>query len=297
MEEQEKYTIKDKMQSPQINELATALAKAQGIMQTAKKDSSNPFFKSVYADLASVWEACREALSSNGLCVIQTTDNNNGSVIVITTLIHSGGQWIRGNLRIKPVKDDPQGIGSAITYARRYALAAIIGVAPDEDDDGEGAMGRKISSKTETQKGIEMTNKKTKPPFADPSSELLHVTQNISNVAIRPGKPGKNPRYIIIDGNKREYGTFSKTTAETAKRAMESGIRAELGYKKEQYGNDLETIGLLDIPPDRPAETRTALMPVCPEDEKIPASIFLCASCDKNKTCPVAKEVTQDARS
>lgn len=128
-------------------------------------------------------------------------------------------------------------------------------------------------------------------PLGDPSSELLHVTQNIADVAIRPGKPGDNPRYIITDGNKAKYGTFSKTIAETAKRAMEAGIRAELGYTVNNYGKNLETIGLLDIPPDRPAETRTVLMPVCPEDEKIPASISLCAQCSEKDNCPVAKEI------
>ena len=302
MEEQEKYVIKDETQSPQINELATALAKAQGMMQTAKKDSSNPFFKSVYADLASVWEACRQALSTNGLCVIQTTDNDNGSVIVITTLVHAGGQWIRGKLRIKPVKDDPQGTGSAITYARRYALAAIVGVAPDEseDDDGEGAMGRgkgkKPTTQTEPQKRLTAIDE---APLGDPSSALLHVTQNIANVTIRPytdKKTGKaRERYIITDGNKAEYGTFDKKIADAAKRAMEAGIRAELGHTVNKYGNALETIALIDIPPDRPVETLTVLMPVCPEDEKLPASIFLCASCSKNETCPVAKEALRES--
>jgi len=135
-------------------------------------------------------------------------------------------------------------------------------------------------------------------PLGDPSSALLHVTQNIAAVTIRPGTSKKtgNPyeKYIITDGNKAEYTTFSKTVAETAKRAMEAGIRAELGYTVNKYGNALETIGLLDIPPDRPAETRTVLMPVCPEDEKIPASVFLCSNCDMNETCPVAKEVLRE---
>lgn len=129
------------MQSEQINELAAALAKAQGAIKGAAKDTANPFFKSKYADLASVWDACRTQLTANGLSVIQTMDDSQGGVTVVTTLAHSSGQWIRGRLTMKPVKDDPQGIGSAITYARRYALAAMVGVAP-EDDDGNAASGR-----------------------------------------------------------------------------------------------------------------------------------------------------------
>jgi hypothetical protein len=128
------------MQSEQINELAAALAKAQGAIKGATKDTANPFFKSKYADLASVWDACRAELTANGLSIIQTTDDSQG-VTVVTTLAHSSGQWIRGRLTMRPVKDDPQGIGSAITYARRYALAAMVGVAP-EDDDGNAASGR-----------------------------------------------------------------------------------------------------------------------------------------------------------
>ena len=127
------------MQSDSINELAAALAKAQGAMKGAAKDADNPFFKSKYADLASVWDACREALSANSLAVVQTMDSDSAdTVTIVTTLMHSSGQWVSGRLTMHPVKPDPQGIGSAITYARRYALAAMVGVAP-EDDDGNAA--------------------------------------------------------------------------------------------------------------------------------------------------------------
>jgi len=131
------------MHSEQINELSTALAKAQGTIASAKKDRENPFFKSSYADLASVWDACRKPLSDNGLSVVQTTDITDKGVFLVTMLAHASGQWISGILPIRPVKDDPQGMGSAITYMRRYALAAIAGVAPEEhDDDGNEASGK-----------------------------------------------------------------------------------------------------------------------------------------------------------
>ena len=133
-------------QSQTINALASALSKAQGQITGALKDSSNPFFKTKYADLASVWDACRDQLSANGLCVIQTLSNKEDQIVVVTTLAHSSGEWIRGELAVKPVKSDPQGIGSAITYARRYTLAAIVGVA-QIDDDAEAAMGRKDTDK------------------------------------------------------------------------------------------------------------------------------------------------------
>lgn len=128
-----------------INELAAALSKAQAEIKGATKDSKNTFFKSSYADLASVWEACRIPLTKNGLAVIQTTDviadTGGDTTLLVTTLVHSSGQYIQGRYPIHPVKNDPQSLGSAITYARRYALQAIVGIAPD-DDDGEAAMGR-----------------------------------------------------------------------------------------------------------------------------------------------------------
>lgn len=129
-------------QSNEIGKLAEALAKAQAELTGAVKDSTNPFFKSKYADLESVWIACRGPLSRAGLSVSQTTSYlPDAGICVVTTLLHISGQWIQGVLPIMPIKNDPQAVGSAITYARRYALAAIVGVV-QVDDDGEGAHGR-----------------------------------------------------------------------------------------------------------------------------------------------------------
>ncbi len=127
--------------SEQINELAAALSKAQGQIKNAAKDSANPFFKSKYADLASVWDACRAELSANGLAVVQVPESRDGQVGVYTILLHSSGQWVDGELFLTPVKDDPQGAGSIITYCRRYSLCGFAGIAP-EDDDGNAASGK-----------------------------------------------------------------------------------------------------------------------------------------------------------
>lgn len=126
-----------------MKELATAMAKAQGQIKTALKDSKNPHFKSSYADLTSVWDACREALTKNGFSVIQRTDfDAGGEVWLETMLLHSSGEHIASRYPLRPLKQDPQGYGSAITYARRYCLAAIVGVVADEDDDGNAASQR-----------------------------------------------------------------------------------------------------------------------------------------------------------
>lgn len=124
--------------SIEIAELAKALCAAQALMGPAIKDRENPFFKSTYADLASVWEACRGPLTANGLSVAQLPSAVGPVVTVATFLIHTSGQFIQSNLSMKAEKDTPQAIGSAITYARRYALAAIVGIASG-DDDGETA--------------------------------------------------------------------------------------------------------------------------------------------------------------
>ena len=127
--------------SEQINEIATALAKAQGEMGGAKKDTVNPFFKSKYPDLASVREACFGALTKHGISVIQSPSAEGPVVSVVTLLAHSSGQWMRGVASCTAKDDSPQSVGSATTYLRRYALQSFAGVAP-EDDDAEAAQGR-----------------------------------------------------------------------------------------------------------------------------------------------------------
>ena len=131
------------MKSDQIDKLAEALSKAQGMMDIAVKDSSNPCFKYSYADLKSSWKACRNALSKNGLAIAQIIEIREQGLILNTTLMHSSGQWISSFCPIKPVKPDPQAMGSAITYAKRYSLNAIVGITSDnEDDDGNAASER-----------------------------------------------------------------------------------------------------------------------------------------------------------
>jgi predicted aconitase len=126
----------EQMQSNELNELFGALAKAQAEIKGAVKDSANPFFKSRYSDLTSVMEACKEALSKNELAVIQSHIVIDGANFLLTTLGHSSGQFIKSICPLIMAKNDAQSFGAATTYMRRFALAAIVGVCP-EDDDGE----------------------------------------------------------------------------------------------------------------------------------------------------------------
>lgn len=128
--------------SDTITKIADALVKAQAAMKPAIKDSRNPHFNSRYADLASVWDAIREPLTSNGLSVIQMVGSNELERTTLTTRVtHVSGEWIESTWQIPVGKQDPQGLGSAISYARRYALASAVGVVQD-DDDGNAAMPR-----------------------------------------------------------------------------------------------------------------------------------------------------------
>lgn len=154
-------------QSESIKNIATALAKVQGEMEHAKKAEDNPYFKSKYADLPAVIDVARKLLASNGLSVTQLTDvDDNGKISMVTQLMHSSGEWIRGYYPVNPVKNDPQNVGSAVTYARRYSFCAITGVAAiGEDDDGNKASG--VGEKEPEQKGV----------FGNPK-ELATYTEN-----------------------------------------------------------------------------------------------------------------------
>lgn len=126
-------------QSEQIGELAKAIAAAQANLKPVKKECENPFFKSRYADLAAVWEALKP-FHAEGIAITQIPfDAGEGMVGITTQLTHISGQWIAGSLALPVSKDDAQGVGSAITYCRRYSLGCMTGVVTEDDDDGNQA--------------------------------------------------------------------------------------------------------------------------------------------------------------
>lgn len=122
--------------SESIKELATALCKFQGAVEKVRKSETNPFFKSKYADLSSILDVIRNPLSENGLSFVQFPKDKNG---LETMLMHTSGEWMSATYEMTPTKNDPQGLGSVITYQRRYALGAVLGLNIDDDDDGNEA--------------------------------------------------------------------------------------------------------------------------------------------------------------
>lgn len=140
--------------SSTVGKLGADLAKAQAEMEGAAKDATNPHFRSKYADLASIRDACRP-LAKFGIAFLQPTRAEGPHVTVTTLLLHSSGEWISADLTLTAGQNTPQAVGSAITYGRRYGLAAMVGIAP-EDDDGEAAEPRNATP-------IAPASKPTKP--------------------------------------------------------------------------------------------------------------------------------------
>lgn len=132
--------------SETMAKLAPALASALADIHNATKDAKNPHFKSSYASLASVIDATKATLGQHGLVVVQAPGWNENRVTVTTRIVHASGEWIEAVAEAPISKADPQGVGSAITYLRRYSLAAICGIT-QEDDDGETASRRPVQAK------------------------------------------------------------------------------------------------------------------------------------------------------
>ncbi|WP_314500152.1 ERF family protein [uncultured Streptococcus sp.] len=164
--------------SETLTEFSKAFAKTQQEMKQPLKDANNPFFKSKYVPLENVVEAITESASKNGLSFTQFPSSDEaGNVTVGTLVMHSSGEWIEYDpIKMKPVKNDPQSIGSAITYAKRYALSAIFGITSDQDDDGNEA--------TQTKK---QQSKKTNDPVISVEKANYYLKE-IAAISTEKGK-------------------------------------------------------------------------------------------------------------
>lgn len=149
---------------------AEAFVKLQAAIKPAVKDATNPAFRSKYADLSAVWEAVRGPLADNGFCVIQSPDFEGQDMWLKTTVLHVSGESVEGRYPLRPTKQDPQGFGSALTYAKRYSLAAMLGVVADDDDDGAAASQR--PAPTQTQRDV------IHQPMKQPDSDIEEGVRN-----------------------------------------------------------------------------------------------------------------------
>lgn len=189
--------------SESLTKIAPALLKAQSLMGAAVKGAKNPFFKSTYADLGAVLEACKELLNSNGVVILQPHSRDEFGTFVETILMHESGEFISSQTPVIFAKEgDPQAQGSAITYARRYGLQSLLSM-PAEDDDGEKAMVRKSPAKA-PEKGNTLTL-----PAGQTSGEIkvdntTPIEGNTVETATRPRttfrKPSVKVETVTVNG-------------------------------------------------------------------------------------------------
>lgn len=167
--------------SESIKEIATALAKAQGEMESAKKDMKNPFFGSKYSDLASVIEAIKKPFSDNGLSYSQFPLSNEKQEVGMETIImHSSGEWMMGEPLFLPVnKNDAQGYGSAMTYAKRYSLQAAVGLSSEDDDGNEATKGKPKDNTKPTDKPFTKAHAARGGAFDGLSEDIQKQLRNI----------------------------------------------------------------------------------------------------------------------
>jgi len=215
------------MQSETIGKLALALSKAQGAFEGANKSADNPFFKSKYADLHECILAAREPLSQNELAVIQTTELSDNGLVVVTTLAHSSGEWIKGKISMKPKKDDDQGRGSSLTYARRYGYTAIVGLA-QKDDDGNDSC-----------KKPEQKPKQVKKPAP---KQTPQTNKTSADWEITFESYFKNPRSRTVNGVKewteKNKSNLQRTLKGTEKTKFQGFLKdMELLYAEEAKEN------------------------------------------------------------
>ena len=220
--------------SESIAQLADALCKAQQEIGVARKTSINPFYKSTYADFASVWETCRDPLLKNGISVVQATDTDGDSIFVETMLMHTSGEWISGRLKIIPIKQDPQSVGSAITYARRYALSGMVCLATEEDDDANKASNKSLGGQA---KDIGET------PQSKPEKTVgLATDKQIKRLYAILGAQNKN-ELIEKTAIKEKYGVVH--LAELTQSQIQEIFQALEENKVPEPKEELSDLGLL----------------------------------------------------
>lgn len=221
-----------------VGKLALALAKAQGVMNGAVKDAANPFFKSKYADLASVWDACRKPLAENELAVAQSVSAHGATVTVTTYLIHSSGESITSSLSLTAKGDDPQSIGSAITYGRRYGLSAMVGIAPEDDDGNAASQPQRAQPAPPAHVPTALAEPVGKPPTSPAGYHFVSSYQYVR---------GWHEFYLLAwdqAGGRLKCST-RKDFGELAKQAQDGGIpvKATVAHRDspgEAYVNSLE---------------------------------------------------------
>ena len=263
--------------SESIAALAGALAKAQLQIEPASKNATNPHFRSHYADLASIWDACRGPLNTNGLSIVQfPCDGDVGRIGLCTMIVHSSGEWMSETITVKALKEDPQFLGGVLTYLRRYSLAAVVGVTATEDDDGNAA-----STPANARVSAPAPRPYIPPPVSMPAvnspAPSKPVSQPVSQPVAKPvqtATAGTSAVQAIVEYYKVDQGTgkngkpytkhrigwtgsdgiitygttFSASDGECACESMNLNCPCEITYVTGQYGLDIKSIKMSTMP-------------------------------------------------
>lgn len=194
--------------SPTIGQIAKALVLAQGNMDEVRKQSVNPAFHAKYADLAACINAVGPALQGAGLALIQAPSSDGSIVRVETMFLHTSGEWIKSALGLRPVKSDPQGAGSAITYGRRYGLLGMCGIAPEKDDDGNAGSNRKREGTDATETRQPAAGNGQPPPMRELERRFCAATAK-DEAAFHAAMKGKSTKDIWAEVERLEKGPQS----------------------------------------------------------------------------------------
>jgi hypothetical protein len=222
--------------SESVDKISEALSLAQGEIGTVSFNKINPHFKSRYADLAGIREACKLPLSKHGLCILQSPGFAEGRVNLLTRIAHKSGQWIESELTLRPKDDTPQSIGSCITYARRYAIISMLAIVADEDDDGNGAQHDPKANQSSRYQG--MANQNPQETARGPSLRPSDAPRKVSGISEAPQSSGSS---LGFNPDDQHHVSILRTQLQT--RNIPESFWAEIAFNmKGQSSDDLDNV-------------------------------------------------------
>lgn len=244
-----------------VSELAKALAKAQGAFPSIPKNKTTTVktktggqYTYNYADLPSILDLTRKHLSENGLSIAQMTIVHDGAMMLLTRLMHSSGEYIEATYPL-PINATAQDMGSAITYARRYSLSPLIGIAPDDDDDGKAAQENDVRPSTPPPKPVFHTDpRKSAKEAAKEKAEERKAGEFPANICVKSIAPGESNgiKYAILEttggrfvvmGDHKEYGEIMARAQQSAMGKMQAIVEYHLNAKKSNVVDSFKLEG------------------------------------------------------
>lgn len=223
-----------------VKSLTKALIAVQSKLKPVEKTKVNPYYKSSYADLQTIWDSCQKVLADNGFAVSQITCMENGIFGLRTILLHESGERLDGFYILNPAKpNDPQALGSALTYSRRYALSAMLGIIADSDDDGNAAS---HTAPAEAPKDAPRASSGDSGASGAATGNDIFIPESVS---IKSGTTNGKAwtQYSIKSPEGSYYSTFDEKIAEMATQCKDESASLSVTYvMKGKYRNITEAV-------------------------------------------------------